>query len=73
MDTITLNTLVIPWLEVNTKVSYTPKYNNTTNQYIVKSISWSVGTGTMTLVLYKFLESFSFVYDRRQNKSKQLN
>lgn len=73
MDTITLNTLVMPWLEVNTKVSYTPKYNNTTNQYIVKSISWSVGTGTMTLVLYKFLESFSFVYDRRQNKSKQLN
>ena len=69
MDTITLTTLVVPWLEVNTKVRYTPKYNNETNQYIIKSISWSVGTGTMTLTLYKFLESFSFVYDRRHKKT----
>ena len=69
MDTITLTTLVVPWLEVNTKVKYTPKYSNETNQYIVKSISWSVGTGTMTLTLYKFLESFSFVYDRRHKKT----
>ena len=72
MDTITLTTLVVPWLEVNTKIRYTPKYNNETNQYIIKNISWSVGTGTMTLTLYKFLESFSFVYDRRNGKSKSL-
>lgn len=67
MDTITLTTLVIPWLEVNTKISYTPHYNQETSQYIVKNFSWSSGTGTMTLTLYKFLESFSFVYNRRKN------
>lgn len=65
MDTVTLNMLIIPWLEVNTKVSYTPKYSNEKNQYIIKSFSWSTGAGTMSLVLYKFLESFSFVYNRR--------
>jgi len=68
MDTITLTTLVIPWLEVNTKISYTPNYNNECNQYIIKDFSWSTGNGTMTLTLYKFLESFSFVYNRRNNK-----
>ena len=70
MDTVTLNTLIIPWLEVNTKVRYTPKYNNETNQYITKNFSWSTGTGTMTLTLYKFLESFSFVYNRRNQKNR---
>jgi len=70
MDTITLTTLVIPWLEVNTKIRYTPKYNQKTNQYIVKNFSWSTANGTMTLTLYKFLESFSFVYNRRNKNNK---
>ncbi len=72
MDTVTLTTTVIPWLEVNTKVSYTPHYNGETNQYIVKNFSWSTGTGTMTLTLYKFLESFSFVYNRRKQKNSEV-
>lgn len=66
MDTISLNTIVVPWLEVNTKIEYTPKYNNETSQYIVKNLSWSTGEGTMNMTLYKFLESFSYVYDRKK-------
>lgn len=65
MDTINLTTLVVPWLEVNAKIEYTPKYNNLTNQYIVKNLSWSTGNGTMSVTLYKFLESFSYVYNRK--------
>lgn len=65
MDTVSLTSLVIPWLEVNTKVRYTTRSSNETNQYIVKDFNWSTGTGTMTMTLYKFLESFSFVYNRR--------
>lgn len=65
MDTISLTTLVVPWLEVNTKIEYTTKYNNLTNQYIVKNLSWSTGNGTMSLTLYRFLESFSYVYNRK--------
>lgn len=65
IDTISLNTLVIPWLEVNSKIEYTPKSQNEKNQYIVKSLSWSTGDGTMSLVLYRFLEDFSFVWDRK--------
>ncbi|MBE5981916.1 MAG: DUF5048 domain-containing protein [Paenibacillaceae bacterium] len=61
-DTIQLTSLVIPWLEVNTKVEYTPRYNHVTSQYIVKNISWSTGEGTMSITLYRFLESFSYVH-----------
>ena len=71
MDTINLTTLVVPWLEVNTKIEYTPEYNNETNQYIIKNLSWSTGNGTMNVTLYKFLESFSYVYNRK-NKGRSL-
>ncbi len=65
MDTLNLTMLVVPWLEVNTKVEYTPRYNKTLNQYIIKNINWSTGEGVMNVTLYKFLESFSYVYDRK--------
>lgn len=71
MDTVTLTSLVIPWLDVNTKVRYTTKYNNTTSQYIIKNFQWSTGAGTMSMTLYKFLESFSFVYDRRHKTNER--
>lgn len=64
LDTITLETLIIPWLDVNQKISYTSKETGETNQYLIKSLSWSSLGGTMTMTLYKFLESFSYVQDR---------
>ncbi|GLC79190.1 DUF5048 domain-containing protein [Lacrimispora brassicae] len=69
MDTINLTTLVVPWLEVNTKIEYTPKYSNEKSQYIIKNLSWSTGNGTMNVTLYKFMESFSYVYNRK-NKGR---
>lgn len=66
LDTINLSTLVVPWLEVNTKLEYTPRYNKETSQYIVKNLSWSTGDGTMSMTLYKFLESYSYVYGRKK-------
>ena len=69
MDTISLTMLVVPWLEVNTKIEYTPRYNKPTAQYIIKNLSWSTSEGIMNITLYKFLESFSYVYDRK-NKNK---
>lgn len=68
MDTINLTTLVVPWLDVNMKVEYTPQYNKTKNQYIIKNFSWSFGSGTMSITLYKFLEDFSYVYNRKNGK-----
>lgn len=70
MDTVTLTTQVIPWLEVNQKIEYTSRLSGEKSQYIIKNFSWSTGDGTMSLVLYKFLEDYSFVYNRT-HKSKR--
>lgn len=65
-DTLTLNCVFIPWLDVNQKIEYTSLNSHETNQYIIKDISWSTINGTMQLTLYRFLESFSYVKNRRQ-------
>ena len=64
MDTVTLNTIIIPWLEPNTKVEYASKTSGNTEQYIIKSVSWSTFDGTMQLTMYKFIEDFEYVYNR---------
>lgn len=66
-DTINLTSLIIPWLDVNMKVEYAPHSSNQINQYIVKSFNWSSSGNTMSIVLYRFLEDFSFVYNRKKN------
>lgn len=71
-DTLTLELLVIPWLDVNQKISYTSKQTGETNQYMIKSLSWSTLNGTMTMTLYKFLESFEYVYNKRQEQERRM-
>jgi hypothetical protein len=66
LDTITLELLTIPWLNVNQKIKYTSKTTGETNQYIIKSFSWSSLSGTMSMTLYKFLESFNYVKNRER-------
>lgn len=66
MDTISLEMQVIPWLDVNTKWEYASLHGGQKAQYIVKSFSWSIGTGTMNVTLYRFSEDFSFVYNRKK-------
>ena len=60
-DTITLTMLIVPWLEVNQKVSFTSKLTGVTEQYMISNISWSTLDGTMTMNMYKFLEDFEYV------------
>ena len=66
-DTLNLELLIIPWLDVNQKIKYTSKQANETNQYMIKNFSWSSLSGTMSMTLYKFMESFSYV----KNKDKE--
>lgn len=63
-DTINLNLLIIPWLDVNQKIEYTSKTSGETNQYMIKSFSWSSLSGTMSMTLYKFRDSFSYVKNK---------
>lgn len=64
LDTISLNLLIIPWINVNQKIKYKSKETGETNQYIIKSFNWSTLSGTMSLTLYRFLESFEYVKNK---------
>lgn len=53
-DTITLEMIWIPWLTVNQKVRYTSFSTGKTNDYIVKNISGSFSSGTMSVTMIRF-------------------
>lgn len=66
-DSITLNCIIIPFLEPNQKISYSPFMGEGEAEWIIKKLSWSTMSGTMTLEMYRFLEDYSYVYDKKEN------
>ena len=76
-DSIQITTLLVPWLDVNKKVSYTPKSVQSSGistravsepvEYIIKkiSISLSSGTsGTMSVTMSKFYPYYPYIIDK---------
>lgn len=53
-DIITIQTLLIPFLDVNTKVSYRPQRDKEAHEYIVKNISHDLGSMTSSITMYRF-------------------
>lgn len=53
-DSITLTTLIMPWLDVNTKVTYKPQNSDFINQYIIKSVSHDFSGMTTTIEMMTF-------------------
>lgn len=65
LDTITADFILIPWMEVNQKIEYTSRVTGGKYQYMIKNFSWSTLDGTMSMTLYRFLESFSYIKNRK--------
>ena len=55
-DSITLETVIIPFLEVNQKIQYRKLSTGSIDSYIIKSLSYSFTEGTMTITMSKFYE-----------------
>lgn len=53
-DNITITTLLLPWIDVNKKVSYKPIGNNREHQYIIKSVSHDFAGSTTTINMCRF-------------------
>lgn len=53
-ETITITTLMIPWLDVNVKVQYKKANSDEPCEYIVQSISHDLDQGTSNITLQKF-------------------
>lgn len=66
-DTLTLKTAIIPWLDVNQKVSYKANYLNMKEavQWIVKNITIELSEGTMNITMARYYPYYPFIV---QNK-----
>lgn len=53
-DSISITTLLCPFLDVNQKISYQKYGDNKIEQYIIKSVSHDFGGGTSSITMYKF-------------------
>lgn len=62
-DSITLNMIMIPWLEVNKKIEYTSNVTNRTDQYIIKSINRNLSNWTMSVQMIKFYPLYPFIIE----------
>lgn len=58
-ENVSLEMINIPWLDVNYKLEYTSKNNNETHSYIIKLISGSTSSATMTVGMIKYYVDFS--------------
>lgn len=59
-DTTTLETVIIPFLDVNQKIQYRNS-KGSIDSYIIKSLSSSYTEGTMTITMIKFYELDPFI------------
>lgn len=67
-DSVNVECLLIPWLDVNQKITYVPKYIDTHGEaleFIIKKIDISIDEGTMTLTLMRYFPYYPYIV---QNK-----
>lgn len=57
-NNISLEMIFIPWLDVNTKISYTDKETKEINNYIIKRINGSFISAVMTMDVIRFYENY---------------
>lgn len=63
-DSVTVECLLVPWLDVNQKLAYRPKYINTGNQpveFLTKTINISLGEGTMTVTMSRYWPYYPYI------------
>ena len=53
-DTVDLEMILIPWLDVNNKIEYTSPMNGDVGQWLVKSISYDFANWTMKVRASRF-------------------
>lgn len=60
-DSISLELVIIPFLEVNQKIQYKKLSDGSVDSYIIKSLSYSYTDGTMNMTMNKFYELDPFI------------
>lgn len=69
-NSITLSTIPVFWLDVNSLVRYTSKSNKTTEEYLIKSINFGLGENdTQSINMIKYYPDFNTI--TRNSKIKR--
>ena len=63
VDNITLEMMLIPWLNMNEKIEYTKKQTGETYQFITKKMSGSISKWTMSLEISRFFPLYPFIVE----------
>lgn len=64
-DNITITTALLPFLDVNTKVSYKPSDSDVEYQYIITSVSHDFAGYTTTITMYRFYPLYETLMKER--------
>lgn len=67
-DSVSVECLLVPWLDVNQKISYIPKYINSNDEeleFIIKQINISLGSGTMSLTLSRYYPYYPYIVENK--------
>lgn len=67
VDTITLNMIMIPWLNVNERIDYAAKYlkSNIPVEWIIKKIDKNLGEGTMSITLSRYYPYYPYIVSNK--------
>lgn len=57
-DTVTITTILVPWLDVNVKINYKKAQENIVYSYVVKSRHDNFRDGTSTITMYRFQQLY---------------
>lgn len=60
-DNITITTILLPFLDVNKKVSYKRSDSDTEQQYIISAVSHDFASFTSTITMYRFYPSYEML------------
>ena len=60
-DIVTINSVVIPFLDVNKKVRYRTFSNGEIHQYLIKNISYSFLDNTCSITMSRFYDLYPFI------------
>ncbi len=64
-DSITLTTILLPFLDVNKKVSYKSSDSDVDHQYIISSISHDFSGYTTTITMYRFYPLYEMLFKEK--------
>lgn len=64
-DNITITTLLMPFLDVNKKVSYKRSDSDREHQYIISSVSHDFASFTTTITMYRFYPLYEMLLKER--------